>query len=490
MPRWRRLRQKCASKPSLLTYPVLIFIPLFAAIRRTFTTIAVGVGLSISCATAAPGPASDRIVVVVSLDGFASFYLNDPKADLPTLRRLADEGVVARGMKASLPTMTWPNHTTLVTGVSPGRHGVIANNYWDREKAVSKTLIADPIFLKDEIVKVPTVYDVVHDAGLKTAGINWPAARGAPTLDWTLPDVHSNSLFTAYATPGLLDEMRSAGIKFDHFEEWSKKGESHMRDELYTKTLVHVIKEHRPNLALVHLIDADHLQHLHGPRSPEVYKALRVLDDYVKEIWEVMEKEFPGRATLMVVSDHGFSEVRQKIQPNVLLRQAGLLQVRGMDITERRVFAFPQGGSCFIYVLDKKNRGKLSKQVAAMFKGVEGVDRVILPKDYKKSGMIPPDEDPRMADLVLTAKEGYTFSNVAAGDVLVTPASDKLTGTHGHDPEFDNLKALFIGWGAGVKAGVDLKQIDNRDVAPTAAALLGVKMKNVEGRVLREMLKK
>ena len=72
--------------------------------------------------------ASDHHVIVVCIDGFAAYLLNDPKAPVPTLRKLAREGAVAAGgMKVSNPSVTWPNHTSLVTGVRPEKHGVLAN---------------------------------------------------------------------------------------------------------------------------------------------------------------------------------------------------------------------------------------------------------------------------------------------------------------------------------------------------------------------------
>ena len=121
----------------------------------------------------------DRIVVLLSVDGLANFYMDDPRAEMPTIRKLAAEGAKAASMKASNPTVTWPNHTTLVTGDSPALHGVVGNNYFDRTTGEKVTLIWDPVYGKDEIVKVPTIYDLAKMAGLKTAGIRWPATRNA-----------------------------------------------------------------------------------------------------------------------------------------------------------------------------------------------------------------------------------------------------------------------------------------------------------------------
>ena len=132
---------------------------------------------------AAAPSASDRTVVIISLDGLAHFYLDDPKAEMPTLRKLAAEGVRAEKMWAVLPTVTWPNHTSIVTGVRPALHGVLGNSLFDREKGVSIPLIWDSILDKDQIIRVPTIYDVAKEAGLKTAAVTWPGSRNAHSLD-------------------------------------------------------------------------------------------------------------------------------------------------------------------------------------------------------------------------------------------------------------------------------------------------------------------
>jgi predicted AlkP superfamily pyrophosphatase or phosphodiesterase len=447
--------------------------------------------LTLRSASSAPKPASDRMVVIVSVDGLAALYLNEGKAKMPVIRQLATEGAVAKGMIASLPTSTWPNHVTLVTGVSPREHGVLANNYWDRAQNKTFDLIADPIFNKDQIVNVPTLYDVAHAAGLTTAAINWPATRGATnTLDWTTPDVHSNDLYAAYSTHSLLREFKDAGIPYEKLQEYCEKDHDPERDVMNTQMLIHVLRKHQPNLSFLHLVNTDHVQHGNGPRSPEAYDAVTLADERIKEIREVLEKEFPGRATLIVTSDHGFIAVRQKIQPNVKLRQEGLLKVANGKMTDRRVFALNQGGACFFYIVDKEHRAELAAQVAALFKGAGGIDQIILPANYKKNGMVSPDNDPRMADLVMTAKDGFTFSNSATEDVVVTPASSKTIGSHGHSPNLPDMSATFLAWGRGIKKGATLGSINNIDVAPTAASLLGLKMKNVEGRVLKELLEK
>src|SRR5262249_55410423 len=159
--------------------------------------------------------------------------------------------------KASTPTVTWPNHTTLVTGVNPARHGVVGNNYFDRAARKKIALIGDPTYDKDEIVKVPTLYDLAKGAGLKTASIRWPATRNAKTLDWTMPDVSLDEIRKQYSTPELLTE----------FEKERKEKGGTVSDEMNAHVFQSILKEHRPNFALLHLVDVDHTQHEKGPRT-------------------------------------------------------------------------------------------------------------------------------------------------------------------------------------------------------------------------------
>jgi predicted AlkP superfamily pyrophosphatase or phosphodiesterase len=129
---------------------LLVALALFAAVR----------------VTAAPA----EHVILVSIDGWAHHYFEDPRCHMPAVKKLAAEGVRAKRMECSFPTVTWTNHTTLVTGVNPGKHGVLSNDYWGRAEWKKIPLIPDPIFNKEEIVKTPTIYDVVKQAGMTTAG--------------------------------------------------------------------------------------------------------------------------------------------------------------------------------------------------------------------------------------------------------------------------------------------------------------------------------
>src|ERR1041385_2182800 len=142
MLRHFRSRQNIAESKRLITHISHAFLLLLTAAAAP--TIRTSYAESVSN--------SDRIVVMISVDGLAADYRDDPKAEMPTIRALAKEGARARSMRAVTPTVTWPNHTTLVTGVMPARHGVVGNNYFDRASGKKGTLISDPIYDKEEIV--------------------------------------------------------------------------------------------------------------------------------------------------------------------------------------------------------------------------------------------------------------------------------------------------------------------------------------------------
>jgi len=260
---------------------------------------------------------------------------------------------------------------------------------------------------------------------------------------------------------------------------------------MYVQMLNHIIRTHRPNLALLHLVEVDHVEHAHGPQSPEAYAAVKFADECVRDVWNELQRTFPGKATLIVSADHGFFPYQQLIQPNVLLRKEGLVKTdEKSKVVGGDVRVLGQGGASFLYVLDQARREALIERLADLFKNVEGLDVVITPKDFKKYGMADPQQNPQMADVVLSAKSGYSFSDSLAGDLVVTPKSDDVKGTHGYDPNQPGLNATFVAWGTGIRPHTNISSINNTNVAPTIAELLGLKMKDVDGKPLEEILSK
>jgi predicted AlkP superfamily pyrophosphatase or phosphodiesterase len=427
--------------------------------------------------------AGENIVVMISIDGLAGFYLDDPKAEMPALRKLAAEGAWAdKGMLAVAPTVTWPNHTTLVTGVPPALHGVVGNNYLDRATGKRVVLISDPVYDKEQIVKVPTIYDVAHEAGMKTAAVRWPASRNAPTLDWATPDIKTQELLAKYSTPALIEQCKKAGCWLDSIDLTDLR----KVDTIVTPMFQLILRDDHPRLALLHLTDVDHTQHAKGPRSPEAYEAVKTADGQVSQIWQEIQHNYPGKATLIIVSDHGFSPITRQILPNVILRQAGLIQTSVTTITHADVQVVPQGGCAMLYIVGKKTaaqREEIVSKIRHAFENVAGVQKVVDTAHLKDYGVADPKDDPHAPDMLLFADMGNSFGDTAAGDLPFQEKPER-SGTHGHDPHLPDLHATFVAWGVGITRGTKLGEISNTQVAPTIAQLLHLELPKATGKPL------
>src|SRR5947209_13809704 len=132
-------------------------------------------------------PAKDRMVVVISLDGFPAYDLEDPKLPIPTLRQFMKAGSWAKRMQPVNPTVTWPNHTTMVTGLFPRDHGLLFNGTLVRSEE-PLTVKIDPNIDKERMVHTRTLYDIAQQAGLTTAQVDWVAINNAPTINWAFPE--------------------------------------------------------------------------------------------------------------------------------------------------------------------------------------------------------------------------------------------------------------------------------------------------------------
>jgi predicted AlkP superfamily pyrophosphatase or phosphodiesterase len=427
-------------------------------------------------------------IVLVSVDGLAASYLDDPKADLSTLRKLRKLGAAADGMITSFPSVTWPSHTSLITGVRPRTHGVLANTVFDRRSREQVVYIGDPVLTKDQTVRAPTLYDAVHAAGLKTAAIIWPATNGASTLDWMIPDAARAELHQRYTTPGLVAELGAAGIDISQLGAWGwQKQYALRRDRLYAQAAAYLIEKKQVNLLLVHLVSADGIQHVFGPQTLAAYQAVAFEDHCVKEIWDAIQKSpFAAESALFVVSDHGFAPYDKLIRPNVILKRLGLVETNESgNVTRRSAWSVATGGSAFVYLFDKQAQARAA-EIRAELKKLDAVESLLEPADFGKLGLPRPEENPEMAQLVLTTRPGFAFDDATVGEPIADAGGHK--GCHGHRPEPRFMQATFVAWGAGIRAGARLKVIENIDVAPTIARLLHVRLPAAEGRVVDEVL--
>ena len=441
----------------------------------------------ILCATftlaAQPRPSNGNHVVIITLDGFPGWALDDPYVPVPTLRRLAAKGAIAAGMRPVNPSVTWPNHTSLVTGVTPAKHGVLFNGTLVRDPGVPPRV--EPWRDKKDMVHVPTLYDAVHARGMTTAQVDWVAILNAASIDWEFPERPERP----ETKPTIVREMVAAGQIAQKDVEAFAAQNIMWRDEVWTDAAIHILRSHRPNLLLFHLLTLDSIQHRYGPRTPAAIVTMARIDSLIARVVSTLEETGQmASTTLFIVSDHGFKAVQKQILPNVALREAGLVTVEGGKVTATRAYVVSEGGTALLYVTAPDPDAAVLRRAREAVSRLEGVDKVIEPPEYASYGLPQPSVDPQMGAMFLTARNGYAFASGAAGDKTTSDAQEGSLGTHGYVSSDPEIQALFIASGRGIKPGVTLRSVDNVDVAPTAARLLGVALNGVDGRALTEVL--
>jgi predicted AlkP superfamily pyrophosphatase or phosphodiesterase len=413
-------------------------------------------------------------VVIVSIDGFSAALAADPTLRLPALRGLAARGVAAAGLRPAFPSVTWPCHTTLVTGTAPARHGILGNEVLDR---ASGRVLFHEGDVCDTPPRVPTLWDATAAAGRSSAALCWPKTRGVTALSDNVPEFLDQELFEAWASRPLWKEARALGLPVDRYAGWSTvRALSPLQDWLTLQLARHVLRRRPPDLLLVHFLMVDSFQHEFGPASPEARWALEHADELLATL--LADLEASGRlerTNVIVVGDHGFVEVAHRALPNDALRAAGLLRLGGDGHVTGEARVIANGGSAHVYVTPGRGNVERVRDVLA---AAPGVAEVVGAEAFADLGLPQPGEDPTQGDLVLHAAEGWFFTRHATPEQAATALDYR--GTHGHRPDDPRLHAGFVAAGPSIVSGARVGVLDQREVAPTAAAMLGLSLPTAE----------
>jgi len=417
-------------------------------------------------------------VVLISIDGLKPDYVLEADKHhlkIPNLRRIVVEGAHASGVTGVLPTVTYPSHTTMVTGVSPARHGIIANSPFD---PFSKNLGGWYWYAED--IKVPTLWDVCAKAGLTTTSVDWPVTVSANinfniVQYWRAENAEDRKIIRALSTPGLFTEAEKALGPYTDGNDYSIKG-----DVRRTAFNVYLLEKKRPRFHICYFGSLDEEEHGSGPYSAETFAVLEQLDDVIGQIRAAAEKLGGGRAVICVVSDHGFKLTDKEVNINSALREAGLIELNEQGhVKSWRAITWYGGGSAGIMLRDQKDdearkiAGDVLNKLAA--DSSSGVMKVADRAAAASMGGFPD------AAYVVTIKPGYRLGSKLQGPVT---AAVRAAGTHGYSPDVQDMNSSFFIVGPGIERNRDLGQIDMRDIAPTLATILGVELRSAEGRSL------
>jgi predicted AlkP superfamily pyrophosphatase or phosphodiesterase len=440
---------------------------------------ALAVVLVAACAAAgilaARGFAQDArpVLLVVSIDGLRPDYIlaaDTYQARVPHMRRFLREGAFADGVEGVIPTVTYPSHTTLVTGVWPATHGIFANATFDPRRENQ-----DGYYWYAEDIRVPTLWDAAREAGLTAASIQWPVTVGA-RIAWNIPEIwRANTpddakLLRAVSTPGLLAELEPELGRYP-------RGLDVEADELRARYAIRILEAKRPALLMLHLIALDQKQHEVGPGTSEVIAVLERLDAVVGTLRAAAERAAPGRAFLAIVSDHGFARTDAQINLFAAFRAAGLFAEGAGRVTAWKALPWAAGGSAAIVLHDPSDattRAEVRQVLTDLARDpANGIDRILEADAVHQRGGFP------TASFLVGLKPGWRIDVRTNGPVRSTY---RANGTHGHLPDLPELRASFFLVGPGVPAGRSLGTMDMRDVAPTLARRLGLALPAADGR--------
>jgi predicted AlkP superfamily pyrophosphatase or phosphodiesterase len=244
------------------------------------------------------------ILLMISIDGLRPDYINAADArglKVPNLRRFLKDGTYAEGVVGVVPTVTYPSHTTLVTGVWPAKHGIFANTTFD---PLQKNF--QGWYWYGEDIRVPTLWDAAAQAGRTTASIQWPVTVGA-RVTWNIPEFwragtpDDSKLLRAVSTPGLVAEAKAEIGEYRGGIDNAPES-----DETRGRYAQWILERKHPGLLLLHLAALDHIQHETGPFSSESIVILERLDAVIGSLRDTAERLAPGHALVAIVSDHGF----------------------------------------------------------------------------------------------------------------------------------------------------------------------------------------
>jgi predicted AlkP superfamily pyrophosphatase or phosphodiesterase len=418
--------------------------------------------------------ASAGSVLLISVDGLPPRYVTEAgrfALHIPHLSSFIERGSHASGVIAVTPTVTYPNHTTMVTGVWPAQHGITSNTTFD-----PLNVNRDGWYWYAEDIQVATLWSAASQAGLKTASINWPVSVGDRHIDVLLPEYWRTStaddakLLRALTRPeGLMARLEK---KLGPFVDGNT--DSLASDRVRTRYALEVLRSERPRFMGVHLVALDGTQHREGPETPAVFEVLEHIDGMVGELIAAARANDPA-TTIFLVSDHGFIATHTAVNLRTRFVEAGLISLgKSQPDTVPTITAWDAqlwpGGACAAVVLREPRDARLRQRVRRMLDEVaantaNGIARVLDIADTARSGAFP------QADFLVEFAPGFYLGTAVRGELL-TPGGSK--GTHGYLPDRPEMQASLFIQGPDVAAGRDLGVVDLRRLAPTMARVLGV----------------
>lgn len=440
-------------------------------------------GLAAAALMFAAGAAQAHPVLMISIDGLRpGDVLEAPQRGLavPNLRRFLVDGAYADGVTGVLPTVTYPSHTTLITGATPAHHGIVNNNSFDPLQ-----INAEGWMWYAQDIRVPTLWDAAHAAHLTVGNVHWPVSVGAASIDWNLPQIwhtghpDDEKDLAALATPGLLPELVAKEGPYARGIDDSVPG-----DVIRSRFALRLIADHHPDFLTVYLTGLDTTQHHAGPDTPASHAALETIDGLVGRLIAAEQVAHPD-AVIAVVSDHGFAAVDRGLYLWRAFIDAGLIHgadagpgTGGWKITGWDAVPWASGGSIAVVLAhpeDAALRTRVGDVLAKLAADpANGIARVIDHAAIVRGGGNP------QADFYLDLAPDVMAIPFRGPNLPLVIAPAPYKGMHGWLPGDARMRSTLLLMGPGVARGRDLGTVDMRAIAPTLAVAMGTTLPTAE----------
>lgn len=425
-------------------------------------------------------------VLLISIDALKpEFVLQQQKNNvkLPNLTKyFLENGCIAvDGMKSVFPTFTYPCHQSMITGTTPAVHGTFNNGIFD---PTGEYLGAWYWSVSD---KVKNLWEVAKENGYISASVAFPTSLKA-NGDYIAPEFWWNGsafdslMIDALAKPqGLIKEMEKNIGRYPNGLDLSPQGDR-KRFEASMWMLEHKIAKHldeKPFFMSAYFASFDEMAHEFGVYSKEAADALEKIDEMVGSMIKKVHEMTDNHVVVCVVSDHGTIDNHHNIFPNVLLANAGLLEVdESGKVREWKAWAQRAGGMAEIRLKDNADEAsrtllkELMNQLANDTNS--GIYEILNREEAIKRGGFP------LAEYVLVAQKGVEIREEAVGEYLRDDIYQKAQ--HGYSEDFEEMRASFMIEGEGIEKGVvnDMRLID---VAVTLADIMGFELPDAQGEV-------
>ena len=405
-------------------------------------------------------------VILISIDGFRPDFYRYEKWPTINMKMLANEGVSADEVRTIFPSVTYPSHTTLISGVLPEDHGIYYNTEISADGKPGNWIYD----FKE--IQSKTIWEAAKEKNLVTASVSWPISVNNPYIDYNIPEIWSFSdpmdrrgATAKYANPkGLFEELEKEATGKLQKGEYNLS--SRQMDQNLGRMASHIIEKYKPNLLTIHLPITDGAQHRSGREGLLVKRAVAGADLIIGEIYDALGRaEIMENTAIIVTGDHGFVSTHTSIAPNVWLKEHNLAE---------KAFFFSVGGAAFLHVNDEDKEVVLTK-VKDMLEGLSLSQRSLF-RIISKEQLQTMQSDPKV-DLAITAIPGFSFNNAHQGKLL----KEGKGGKHGYYPGFFDIYTGFIGYGKGFKKGETIQRMNLEDIAVIISELLGLNLPKSKG---------